>query len=359
MKFFLQESLDIAQRAQWEMFLQDTATTHHYLQYPLWAEVERAENQRASKPLFFWGEDAGQIGIAAVVLRKGLLLPGKAAYEINKGPVFSNPEVFVQSLPVLLQFLRRDALQVQVSPCWELASGGDDIETILERFRFVRKRILGMWATLRVDLTPSEDEILKSFRQTTRYEIKKGLKSEIITRDEDNPEGWRAFLYLHKEMSDRTGVASFRYEAIERMSQIWLRNGIGGTVIISRHQGIPIGGAIIIRWRDVAVYRAGGSSRQFPKFPTSQLLIWEAMKWARNQGCKTFDMGGYSLVARSGDALWGVNTFKRGFAPNADPVRFVAPHLWVPNQALYQFWIIIKKLKQMRRPASGKTPEMK
>jgi hypothetical protein len=35
--------------------------------------------------------------------------------------------------------------------------------------------------------------------------------------------------------------------------------------------------------------------------------------WAKSHGCHSCDVEGYSLVARPGDPLWGINQFKRGF----------------------------------------------
>ena len=52
------------------------------------------------------------------------------------------------------------------------------------------------------------------------------------------------------------------------------------------------------------------------------LLQWEAMRWARNQGCTEYDLWGVpdeeeatleeQFTERSG-GLWGVYRFKRGF----------------------------------------------
>lgn len=52
------------------------------------------------------------------------------------------------------------------------------------------------------------------------------------------------------------------------------------------------------------------------------LLQWEAIRWAKNKGCKIYDLWGIpdhpetvledSFLDRS-DGLWGVYRFKRGF----------------------------------------------
>ena len=353
-KFFFKSSLDNTQMECWGNFLKN-ASTAHYLQSPGWAEVECNDSTlRSRKPFFFWCEDDCGICLTALVIRQSLPLPGRAAYEINKGPVFKDIEIFEQSLPILIQYLRRDGLQIKLSPCWELASGGDDIETILERFGFRRKRILGLWATLKIDLKESENEILQSFRKTTRYEIRKAIKNpDVSVGIEDNEKGWRAFCKLQKNMSKRTNTGYLSHEAVERLSRFWLRNGEGGTILIMRYKGSTVGGAIIIRSNGVAIYKAGASDRAISGLSTSHMLLWEAIKWAKNHQCYSFDMGGYSLVARPGDALWGINIFKKGFSHNATPVRFVANHILVLNRPLYWVWILGKFLKQRLKFGRG------
>jgi lipid II:glycine glycyltransferase (peptidoglycan interpeptide bridge formation enzyme) len=43
------------------------------------------------------------------------------------------------------------------------------------------------------------------------------------------------------------------------------------------------------------------------------LLQWEAMRWARAQGCTTYDLWGAPDEASEDDPLWGVYRFKSGF----------------------------------------------
>jgi len=47
----------------------------------------------------------------------------------------------------------------------------------------------------------------------------------------------------------------------------------------------------------------------------NRLIIWEAIKWAKERGIKEFDLGGYSLEAESNpnDPRYGINKFKKSF----------------------------------------------
>jgi hypothetical protein len=52
----------------------------------------------------------------------------------------------------------------------------------------------------------------------------------------------------------------------------------------------------------------------------------EVMRWSAAHGCDFFDFCGYGLFAQLGQSLAGANQFKRGIAPDLEPVRLIAPH---------------------------------
>jgi lipid II:glycine glycyltransferase (peptidoglycan interpeptide bridge formation enzyme) len=62
-----------------------------------------------------------------------------------------------------------------------------------------------------------------------------------------------------------------------------------------------------------AWYMYGASRSLHREKMPNHLLQWEAMRWAREQGCATYDMWGAPDVLDESDPLWGVYRFKRGF----------------------------------------------
>jgi peptidoglycan pentaglycine glycine transferase (the first glycine) len=77
------------------------------------------------------------------------------------------------------------------------------------------------------------------------------------------------------------------------------------------------------------------------------LLVWEALKWAKGQGCSTYDLWGIpDEIAEAGsdgneppvpdrtDGLWGVYQFKRGFSKRV--VCYVGAYDYVYNPLLYR-----------------------
>jgi GNAT superfamily N-acetyltransferase len=318
--------LDAAQVHRWREFAERVPWAH-YFQDPAWAHAEESVTGPGSRqPHFFWAEADGEIQLTAIGVRRRLPIPGRAFWAFKKGPLVLETDVLDRWLDWLTDDLGREVARLHVEPAAPLDEGGDDLETALERAGFVRRRTASMWATLLVDLTRDEEDILGSFRPSTRRQIRKSRSLGVVVDAEDTPAGWSTLAAIDAEMAARAEVTPIPRDTVARISRCWLAGGTGGTVLIARLGRVPIAAALVITHRGTAHVPVYPSSRRHGNFPASHLLIWEAIRWAREHGCTSFDLTGYSLTARPGEALWGINQFKRGFAPGAQPRRCVAVH---------------------------------
>jgi lipid II:glycine glycyltransferase (peptidoglycan interpeptide bridge formation enzyme) len=184
---------------------------------------------------------------------------------------------------------------------------------------------MGLWSTLLADPGRDEDEIMASFRQQTRYEIKKSLRLGIEVSEEDTPEGWSTLARLDEEVALRAPVRRVGVKEVASISRHWRARGAGGTVLVARSDREPLAAALVILYGNKAYVPVLPSSRR-GKLAASHLLVWEAMRWAKRHACVTYDPVGYNLMARPGDLLWGVNQFKRGFASMDQLTKSVAVH---------------------------------
>lgn len=329
MRQFYSSLLDDDLQRGWREF-NDGVAWSHFMADTRWAEIDRSGSGRTSRrPCFFWAEQDGEIALTALGVRRALPVPGRAFWEFHKSPTFVGLDVLEEWLGWLIPALGHDAVRLRVSPPVPLGGGGDDVESVLERHGFVRRRVMGSWATLCVDLQRSEDEVLGSFRSSTRAIIRKSVRYGVAVTTEDSPQGLAILHDLQNAMRTRTPVPAVSAEALSRISRFWLAGGAGGTVMIARQDDRPLAAILVLKHRDRAFMHMmpsvshdgvrGGVS-------TSHLLLWEAIRWARDHDCAVFDLGGYNLMARPGDPLAGVNFFKRGFAPDEEPEKVVATH---------------------------------
>jgi peptidoglycan pentaglycine glycine transferase (the first glycine) len=320
--------------ASWQDF-NLTVPWAHFRQDPVWAPIESdPPPQDVRRALYFWAERDGQVCLTAVGVRRRLPLTRRVFLEFQKGPTFGDEAAFDAWLAWIKTSLGDDIARLRVSPAAPMEAGGDDLETLLERRGFSRHRTYGGWATLLVDITRSDDELLSGFRSATRRSIRKSQRLGIDVREEDSPEGWAALTALEEDLARRADIQATDARKIALISSRWLRSGAGGTILAARHQGEPLAAALVVVHRGTAHIPLIPSSRRHRDVPASHLLVWEAMLWARRHGCHTFDFSGYSLVAEPGDQLWGINQFKRGFAGADAVAKSVAIHEWVGSPAL-------------------------
>ena len=325
LRFRWSPHLDGAQAQAWRSFAERVPWAH-YRQDPAWAEVECGAGGDSRAPVFFWAERGDEIRLTALGIRRRLPVPGRVFWEFDKGPTFLDAADLDEWLTWLRGRLGREAARLRLAPPMPLEQGGDDVETALERLGLERRRVLGGWATLLVDMSPDETALIKSFRSATQRSIRKSVRLGIEVGVEDEPRGWSVLVDLENELAQTTQVSAVDRERMSRISRCWLRGGMGGTVLVARHDGEPLAAALVIRDRRTAFLPMIPSSRRHRELPASHLLVWEAMRWARAQGCATFDMAGYSLVARPGESLWGINQFKRGFSKLDGLSKCVAIH---------------------------------
>lgn len=215
----------------------------------------------------------------------------------------------------------------------------------------MRRRVQYGWSTLLVDLNPDEDEILESFRRQTRQNTYKSLKLGLSASPEDNPRGWSTLHELQVAMRARVPVEVHRIQTLARICRYWFNGGRGGTVLIERSGDTVTAAALVVVYRTTA-HLVALPSRRVEGLPTSYLAVWEAMRWAKAQGCMTFDMGGYSLVDRAGGPLSGVKQFKRGFAPYSQPIRFVALHERISDPIVHSIAVRARRLEATLKSAA-------
>jgi hypothetical protein len=326
LRFYSAPCLDAAQQRSWRAFA-DTVPWAHYLQDPAWAEVERrgiGGNARA--PQFFWAVAGEEILLTAMGVCRRLLVPGRVFWEFNHGPLFRDAGVFDAWLDWLDEWLGRSAARLRVQPAMPLDAGGDDLETLLERHEFARRRKLGGWTTLSVELAADERDTFATFRSATQRAIKKSGRLGIAVTSDDTVTGGSILARMQTELARQAPVEVTDQAYVTRVRDSWLAGGRGGTILVARHRDEPVAAGLVVVYGKTAYLPLIPSSRQHRDLPASHLLVWEAIRWARQHGCLTFDLVGYSMTACPGDSLWGINQFKRGFASLDRLSKFVAVH---------------------------------
>jgi lipid II:glycine glycyltransferase (peptidoglycan interpeptide bridge formation enzyme) len=102
------------------------------------------------------------------------------------------------------------------------------------------------------------------------------------------------------------------------------------------------------------------SSAEHNEKMAPHLVQWEAMRWAKEQGCTVYDMWGAPDQFDETDPLWGVYRFKRGYGGEvtltigawdypASSFRYAAYNHWLPRILDITRWFRNRRTSRVAR----------
>ncbi len=195
--------------------------------------------------------------------------------------------------------------------------------------------------TILVDLSQPEDEILASFRQRARREIRAAIKDEIrVEKVELNQKNIDKMYDLYAETGQRAGFFLRPKSYHENFWRTFSAANEGDLYFaFAKNSDQPIAGAYICKLGQKAVYKDGGSARTTAKH-FAHLLQWEIMRDLKKQGVTEYDLHGVppsDQLADKSHPLAGLAMFKLSFSPNV--TDFVGAYDQILNAKKYKKWI--------------------
>ena len=189
-----------------------------------------------------------------------------------------------------------------------------------------------------LDLTKSEEELLKSFHSKTRYNIRLAQKKGVTVKEESNEKGFKIFAKLYFETCKRQRYFGhdYRYHRI-----VWdnLKNKIAH-ILIAYYNDVPLAAYELWYLYGIIYYVYGGTSEQYRNLMASNLLMWEAIKLGKRLGAKKFDMWGSLPQNYNYNHPWsGFTRFKEGYGTKF--VKMVGSYDLVIHPLFYQLYNII------------------
>jgi len=166
--------------------------------------------------------------------------------------------------------------------------------------------------THKLDLTLTEEEILKDMRKTTRYEIRKAERNGVKIEFSKNVKELKDFYKYQIELSKKHGFVPFSYEFLLRQFEAFLEDD-RVLLIHAKKNNKLLSTAFVIFFNGEAVYHYGISTFENNRYPGSYLCQWAAIKEAKLRNCKSYNFWGVSPINKKNHRFAGVSLFKRGF----------------------------------------------
>lgn len=294
------------------------------------------------------------LAAAMVLKRQAPRLPFSILY-VPRGPLldYHDPELRRHVLAQLERLARRErAIFIKIDPEvvyrwggqsgeWRVESGewrvsptGKQLVQDLRQrgWRFSADQIQ-FRNTVELPLEESEEALLAAMKQKTRYNIRLAGRKGVIVRPA-TPADFPTIAAMYQETAQRNRFTARPTEYYLDAWQTFYDAGMAHP-LIAEFEGRPLAAVIIVRFGERAIYMYGASNEEERQRMPTYLLQWEAIRWAKAQGCRVYDFWGAPDEFVESDRMWGVWRFKEGF--NGQVVSFVGAWDYVARP--FWYWL--------------------
>ncbi|OGM56472.1 hypothetical protein A3E15_01070 [Candidatus Woesebacteria bacterium RIFCSPHIGHO2_12_FULL_42_9] len=309
----------------------------HPLQTWEWGEFRKA-----------WGNKVIRLPFGQLTLHSLPLLPYKiAAFE--KGP--APTKNMLNELKKLAK--EENLIFIKLEP--SVSENLEKLKNLLSEYGATKGKTLFTPTTFWIDLTKSEEELLKSFHSKTRYNIRLAQKNGVEVVEDNSEAAFKKYLELTKETVKRQGFYAHNRRYHELMWEHLHRKPVSegkepiARLLTARYKSQIITAWIVFVWKDFLYYPYGASTEKHKNIMANNLMMWEAIRFGKSLGLKTFDLWGREEGK-------GFTKFKEGYGPQV--VEFLgtwdlptSPFYW-PYRILESLrWILLRAKSKFSKPS--------
>jgi lipid II:glycine glycyltransferase (peptidoglycan interpeptide bridge formation enzyme) len=207
-----------------------------------------------------------------------------------------------------------------------------------------------------LDITKSEEELLKNMHSKTRYNIRIAEKHNVRVEEDNSDEAFLEYLRITEETTKRQGFFAHT-QSYHRLMWETLKpkdsntntqnldvNKLSAHLLKATYKGETLVTWILFIYKDTLYYPYGASSSSHRETMASNLMMWEAIKYGKKFGLKKFDMwGSLGPDADKNDAWYGFHRFKQGYGPRL--VEYLGSYDLVINSLLYKGYVFANKIR--------------
>jgi lipid II:glycine glycyltransferase (peptidoglycan interpeptide bridge formation enzyme) len=181
-----------------------------------------------------------------------------------------------------------------------------------------------------LDIRPDLDDLLAGFKPKTRYNIRLADRKGVqVERSEDVA----AFAAMARVTSSRHGI-QLAEEPYYRAVLELLASADMARLYLASHEGTPLAGIIVTRFKGRAIYLFGASAPTGRQLMPAYLLHWRAIQDLHHLGDGEYDLWGIP-PNDSPDHPWaGLYQFKSGWSGRT--VEYAGAYTHVSNATIWR-----------------------
>lgn len=288
-----------------------------------------------------WGNEVVRFSFGQITVHK---IPG---INFKIGIFEKGPAPTIEMLSTLKKYAQENkVLFIRLEPNIET---DNKIVELLKNNGCVPGRRIFTPSTFVIDLTPSEEDLLKSFTPKTRYNIRVAQKHGVEVIEDNSNEAFEKYLELTRETAKRQGFYAHNEKYHRLMWQTLHTEPVArgeeplARLQIAKYQGHIITTWILFSFGDHLYYPYGASTDKFKQVMANNLMLWEAVQRGKSLNLKLFDLWGRETGK-------GFTKFKEGYNPQV--VTFIGTWDLIASPWYYLYrilesirWFILKLIK--------------
>lgn len=330
------------------------------LQCREWGEVKKPDWQPLEILIGNQSGEASTPRASALVLKRKIPYSDRTMFYLPRGPILDwNDTGLVCELfgKIRDEAENHKAAFIKIDPALpaDHASTPSALETLKELGFIPSPQTQGSFGgtqpryVMKLDISSSLDDVMKSFHQKWRYNIRLGEKKGLTVQDNCTRDDLQIFHEIYQVTAARDGFTGYSLSYFQKLWDSLVENGLAKLFLV-RHEDKVLSGAISFLLPPQCWYVFGASGNEGRNLMPNHTMQWAMMKWAKENGCKTYDFRGVHDVRQDpnysqfdGDlqkALMessdGLVRFKAGFG--AQLVEYVEEHDWPLDKKWYWLW---------------------
>ncbi len=142
-----------------------------------------------------------------------------------------------------------------------------------------------------IDLLPDLETVWRRFDHVAQGNVRKAQREGVVVHVAEREDELRTFFDMHLRVRKyKHHLLAQPYRFFENLWRDVLQRGEGALMLATRGDDV-IAGGLFLEWKDTLYYKFNTSVPEYLCYRPNDLLIWEAVQYAKSKGYVELDFG--------------------------------------------------------------------